>query len=94
MLKKRLSEEFLNKHGFKQQLLYVYHLSDQKKSDRVRFVYLLKGRGGSDKGTIERLNGHFLTPGCFILPADKENEMQDIFRKWNIRHSKKFILTD
>ena len=60
-------------------------------SDNVRFVYILKGRPG-ESGLIEELNGKFLAPGCFIIPFQHDNEIQDLLSKWKIKFTRKLIL--
>ena len=67
--------------------LYSYDLSHLKKSHKVRFVYLLKGRSG-EKGIIERFNGKFLASACFIIPLKHDQEMQKIVQNWHIKYSR------
>ena len=83
----------MKKEGkFKHFVLYTYILSNQPKSIRVRFVYLLKGRG-KDSGIIKEFRGKFLVPGCFIIPIKKDKEMQEIFQKWKIKFKRIQMLT-
>ena len=79
-------------HNLTLSVLYTYDLKKQPKSKAVRFVYLLKGRG-EEKGIIHELKGRFLAPGCFIIPAKKDKEIQEIFRFWQIPFKRKPILT-
>ena len=76
----------------KHYILYTYILSNQPESIRVRFVYLLKGRG-QDQGIVQQFKGKFLVPGCFMLPIKKDKEMQEIFQKWKIKYKKIQMLT-
>ena len=71
--------------------IYSYTLSNLRKSYRVRFVYLLKGRG-EEKGIIEKFKGKFLAPGCFIVPVGKDYEMLEIMNRWNIKFKRKRLL--
>ncbi|MBW2977583.1 hypothetical protein KY331_01940 [Candidatus Woesearchaeota archaeon] len=83
----------MKKEGkLKHYILYTYSLSNQPKSIRVRFVYLLKGRG-KDQGIVQQLKGKFLVPGCFTLPIKKDKEMQEIFQKWKIKFKRIPMLT-
>jgi len=84
---KRLSEIYsLDSYG-----LYYYNISDMKKSDKVRFVYLLKGRK-KEKGIVNEFNGKFLVDSCFMIPVEKDNEMLEIMNKWNVKFSRKRVL--
>jgi len=84
---KRLGEIYsLDPYG-----LYYYNISDMKKSDKVRFVYLLKGRKNG-KGIVSEFNGEFLVNGCFIVPVEKDSEMLEIMNKWNVKFSRKRVL--
>jgi len=83
----------MKKEGkLKHYILYTYILSNQPKSARVRFVYLLKGRG-KDPGIVKEFKGKFLAPGCFIVPVKKDKEMQEIFQKWKIKFKRIYMLT-
>jgi len=76
------------------QVLYSYDLSHLKKSHKVRFVYLIKGRG-SDKGLVEKLKGRFLASACFIISVSHDTEIQQIMDEWHIKYSRyKIILTN
>src|SRR3989338_159786 len=80
----RISENYsLDSHA-----LYYYDISDMKKSDKVRFVYLLKGRK-KGVGLVNKFGGEFLVPGCFIVPVEKDNEVLEIFNKWKIKFKRK-----
>jgi len=83
----------MKKEGkLKQFVLYTYILKNQSKSIRVRFVYLLKGRG-KEKGIVEEFKGKFLAPGCFMIPIKHDKEMQEIFEKWKIKFKRIHVLT-
>ncbi len=74
-------------------VLYIYNLLKEPKSKAVRFVYVLKGRGG-EEGIVARLNGKFLAPGCFIIPIKSDKEMQSVFKLWRIKFKRKLMLTN
>lgn len=67
--------------------VFTYDLSRQPSSKKVRFVYLLKGRRG-ELGMVKKLKGRFLAPGCFIIPEKSLEEIEQIFKLWNIKHKK------
>ncbi len=71
--------------------LYYYDISGMKKSDKVRFVYLLKGRIKGE-GIVNGFKGKFLVNGCFIVPVEKDSEMLEIMNKWNVKFSRKMVL--
>ncbi len=68
-------------------IIYTYDISKLPSSTKVRFVYVLKGRSG-EKGLVEELGGKFLVPGCFMIPAQKHLEIDEVFKIWNIRPTK------
>lgn len=73
-------------------VIYTYDLTKtSSKSKKVRFVYLLKGRK-REKGLVKKMCGDFLVPGCFIIPIRNDEEMQEVFAKWNIPYKRKEVL--
>jgi predicted nucleotidyltransferase len=82
--KKRILENY----GLTAWSIYNYNLTNLKKSDRVRFVYLLKGRE-KEEGLIKTFKGNFLAPGCFMVPIEKDNEVLEILNKWKIIFKRK-----
>jgi hypothetical protein len=86
-------KEISRRHNLKVSVLYTYNLTKQDKSKKVRFVYVLKGRG-KDKGLVEELKGSWLAPGCFMIPVSQDKEMQEVFEHWKIPHKRRKILTN
>ncbi len=82
---------FSKVYGLASWTLYTYDLSKLKKSKKVRFVYLLKGRG-EEKGIVEQLDGKFIAPGSFIIPIAKDREIIEIFDSWKIKYTRKKIM--
>ena len=80
----------INELGIKVYSLFNYDLSKLKGSNKVRFVYVIKGRG--DKGLVERLSGKFLTNGCFMIPKENEKEILDVFEQWDVKFDKKEVM--
>lgn len=88
--KKKLSDNF----GLFSNLLYSYDISKETPSKKVRFVYLLRGRG-KEEGIVNKFKGSFISNNAFIIPIEKDNEMQEILNQWQIRYQrKKFMLMD
>lgn len=81
---------FIQNFGFSSYVLYSYSLLKLKPSEKVKFVYLLKGRDGD--GIVKRFEGKWIIDGCFIIPIQKDNEMLAIFKKWMIPYQRKEIL--
>lgn len=71
--------------------LYIYDLTREKPSKKVRFVYLLKGRAKS-KGLIEEFRGKYISTSSFIIPVEKDEEILEIFKKWGIKFYRKKLL--
>lgn len=71
--------------------LYSYSLSHLTKTNRVKAVYLLKGRKGED-GIILSLKGAFIGKGCFMIPEKNNDEIKSVMDKWNIRYQSKKIM--
>lgn len=71
--------------------IYNYNLTSLEKSKRVRFVYVLKGRG-KEKGLVEEFKGKFLAPGCFMVPVEKDNEILDVLKKWNVKFERNKVM--
>lgn len=74
--------------------IYTYNLSRVKASKKVRFVYLLKGRG-DEEGIVKYYKGKWLANGCFIVPEKNNKEITHIFRMWGIKFKQiKVMLID
>ena len=83
-------KKFSQNFGFSSTVLYSYNLSKLKQSDKVRFVYLLKGR--KDEGIVKKLNGEWIADSCFIIPIEKDSGILAIFKKWFIQYKRKEVL--
>lgn len=71
-------------------ILVTYSLLKKSRSKKMLFNYELIGRNGKD-GLLQTLNGEKVTSGCFIVPADKENDINDFLKKHDIEFSKRMI---
>ncbi|MBI5871457.1 nucleotidyltransferase domain-containing protein [archaeon] len=76
--------------GFSSAVLYSYDLSGLKPSEKVRFIYLMKGRKA--EGMVKKMNGEWITDSCFIIPIEKDSEMLVILKKWAISFKRKEVL--
>lgn len=85
--RKNLSETL----GLNSSLLFSYNLSKEDKSKKVRFVYLLRGRG-NDTGLVKKWGGEFISNNAFILPVNKDNEAQEVFNGWKVNFKRRRLL--
>lgn len=85
------NKPFIRNFGFSSHLLYSYNLSKLRASEKVRFVYLLKGRQGTG-GLVEKMKGEWLADGCFLLPVRNDSEMLLVFKRWQIPFKRKEVL--
>jgi len=83
--------KIINNFGFSSVSLYSYNLSNLKSSDKVKLVYLLRGRKG-EIGIVRKLGGEWIADNCFIFPIEKDYEISNIFKKWGIEYKKKEVL--
>ncbi len=84
-------QPFIKNFGFSSYVLYSYDLSKLKPSEKVKFVYLLKGRK-KEIGIIKKMNGEWIADSCFIIPIQKDSEMLIILKKWAISFKRKEAL--
>lgn len=84
------NKDFSSIYGLSPQLLYIYNLSGIKASKKVRFVYLLRGRK-LRVGMVKKWGGEFLSPSSFLVTVTRDNEVQEIFKKWKIKYKRKKI---
>ena len=89
--KEALFSRISKQNKLKFYVLYTYDLTKKSKSDKVRFVYVLKGRPG-EAGLIEKYKGKFLAPGCFIIPIKHDKDIHHIFELWKIKFKRYPIL--
>ncbi|MFH1398847.1 MAG: nucleotidyltransferase domain-containing protein [Candidatus Woesearchaeota archaeon] len=70
--------------------LYTYQLAGLSESEKVRFVYALKGR--NSEGLVSKMGGRFLAPGCFLVPGKKDAEVLDLLRAWRVKFDRQPLL--
>lgn len=76
--------------GFKSYGLFWYNLKGLNHSQKVRFNYMLAGRGM--KGVIEELGGERLVSGAVKIPIRNSIEFEDILKANKIDYKNKSIL--
>ena len=80
----------LRNFSFFSKVLYSYDLSKLRQSEKVRFVYLLKGRKGD--GIIKKFEGEWFADSCFIIPIEKDSEIIAILKKWAVPYKRREML--
>ena len=83
---KKMSEIY----GLASFALYNYNISGMKPSNKVRFVYALKGRG--EDGLVKSLGGSFISAATFLVPSSRDKEMQEIMDKWEVKYERRQIM--
>ena len=74
--------------------LYTYNISKLKPSNRVRLIYVLKGRS-DEIGLIRRLKGKFLANACFLVPEKNCTEVEEVMHLWKVHFKRlKIMLID
>jgi|ETN01SMinimDraft_4_1059930.scaffolds.fasta_scaffold30372_2 hypothetical protein len=72
-------------------IIYTYRIADLSPSQKVRFVYALRGRPNST-GLIHKLKGEFLADSCFLLHTHHQKEMDTFLKYWKITSKKRNIV--
>jgi len=86
------SKPFAEKMGFKGNSLFIYNLKNKNHTEKVKFNYILSGRGGP--GMVKKLSGQHLTSGMIIIPVKNSLEFEEILKMHQINYSKKNILIE
>ena len=85
------AQPFIKNFGFSSYVLYSYDLSKLGSSEKVKFVYLLKGRK-KEIGIINKMGGEWIADSCFIIPIQKDSEILIILKKWAVNFKRKEAL--
>ena len=84
-------KKFCETLGFKAFSLFWYDLRKLTHTQKVKFNYILAGRGGF-KGIIRHLEGERLASGAVKIPMQKSIEFEEVLKTNNINYRKKDIL--
>ncbi len=87
LTKKTISEIY----GLSAYSLYTYSLTKMTPTEKVRFIYTVKGRK-NEKGFVKKIGGEWITDSCFIIPINKDSEIQKLLKRWNIQYKRKNVL--
>ncbi len=81
----------LSRHlGFSPRTLFKYNLKILKKSEKVRFLYALKGRK-ENEGILSRADGKYLSRNLVLVPVSKEDVFEDFLTDWKIDFEKRRV---
>ncbi|MBU0536799.1 MAG: nucleotidyltransferase domain-containing protein [Nanoarchaeota archaeon] len=83
---------FSDVFGFSSYTLFWYSLDGLTHAQKVRFNYILAGRG--TKGVIEELNGKRIVNGAIKIPINNSAVFEEILRSNNINYHKKNIMEE
>mgnify|MGYP001607984364 CR=1 FL=1 len=73
-------DEFSNRFGIKPKLKIYYTLKDLEKKDKIRFNYLLNGKGGK-YGLIKKYSGKIISPGVIETSPEHERVFTEAMKK-------------
>jgi predicted nucleotidyltransferase len=85
---KKFLAELLN---FKNKAIFIYELKNQKASDKVRIVNILRGKNKKE-GIVKQNKGEWLSNQVFIIPVNTSYILEQFFLNFNIKFKKFFIL--
>lgn len=84
-------KKLIESYSMDASVLYSYDLSKETSSNKVRFVYLLRGRNDS-LGLVKGWKGEFISNSSFIVPLESDHEVREVFDKWKVKYKRKKIL--
>ena len=80
-----------SKFGLKTYTEVFYDLSNLSQSKKMLFNYALFGRRGNT-GFLQSMGGTRLTTSSFIVPVEKEKEVEDFINSWGVKYTKREVL--
>ena len=83
---------FSSKIGFSGFSLFTYHLEDKSHTEKVKFNYVLSGRGR--EGMVKKLEGEHVAPGTVLIPIRNSLEFEDVLGMHKIPYRKRNILVE
>lgn len=78
--------------GFKSFSLFWYNLKGLNHSQKIKFNYILAGRG--TKGLMEELRGERLASGAVKIPTKNSHEFEQVLKSNKINYTKENILVE
>jgi len=84
-------DNFSKRFGFYPKIQIYYSLQNLKKKDKIRFNYMLNGRGG-EYGLLREYKGELLKPGLIEIDFEYENIFIDSIKGFDIKFSVRKVL--
>jgi hypothetical protein len=85
------NEPLVDRMGLQQMTEIFYDLTNLQQSKKMLFNYALLGRRGVE-GLLQRLGGGRLTKSAVFVPSNKEDEVEDFIKGWDVEYTKRSIL--
>ena len=84
-------DDFVKRLGFFPKMQIYYSLEKLKKKDKVRFNYMLSGKGG-EYGLLRAYKGELLRPGLIQINPEFENIFVNAIKEYKIEFKVKKVL--
>jgi len=84
-------DNFSKRFGLSPKIQIYYSLQNLKKKDKIRFNYMLNGRGG-EYGLLREHKGELLKPGLIEIDPEYENIFINSIKEFDIKFKVKKIL--
>lgn len=78
--------------GFKAYSLFSWSLRNLKHAEKVKFNYILSGRGGA--GLLDYYNGKRLASGAALVPIESSDAFEEALHENKVGFSRKNILVE
>ena len=85
-------EDFAKRFGFSSKIQIYYNLEKLQKKDKIRFNYMLNGRGG-EYGLLKKHKGALVRPGLIEVPPEYEFIFVNAIKECNVDFKSKKLLT-
>ena len=84
-------DDFVKRLGFSSKIQIYYSLEKLKKKDKVRFNYMLNGKGG-EYGLLREHKGELLKPGLIEISPGSENIFINSIKEFKVEFRVKKVL--
>lgn len=85
------NQPLANCYNFNSAIMYIYNLKGMKAEEKVKFVYLMRGRK-KEKGFVESNGGSWLAKQVFTVPLESEKDMEEVMKRFKIKYQRHFVL--
>jgi hypothetical protein len=82
---------FSENYSFSGKTIFLYELKNMKPSNKVRFIYALKGRG-KNKGILNSIKDRTSAPGFMMVPTMEEHKIVSVLEHWHVSYKRMKIL--